>query len=260
MQLLFDYLTHTFRKNGGFLEEKKFYEIIKKKSTLLEDADTITLLLQVNGYPIEQKDNGFIFKPMFTNYKEQEYVIVDIETNGSNPGRSQVIEIGALKVKNGQIIDKLETFVSCTFLPDNIAELTGISIDDLIDAPSRKDALLMLKNFMTDAIFVAHNVAFDYTFLSASFKRFGLGCIGNIRLCTIELAKRTIKSPKYGLAGLCDTLNIDLTSHHRAYFDAECSWKIMQESLKNLPSSIKTTDDLIKFSQSSIKERKKLNS
>jgi len=50
---------------------------------------------------LKSKLNGYIFKPIFTNYIEQEYVIVDIETNGAKPGYAQVIEIGALKVKNG---------------------------------------------------------------------------------------------------------------------------------------------------------------
>jgi len=238
------------------LEYDKFYSIVKKYTTISEDGFIIGQLLQATGYPIEEKLNGYFFKPMHTSYKEQEYVVIDIETNGSKPGRSQVIEIGALKVKNGEIIDKLESFVSCAYLPKNISDLTGIKLDDLIDAPSRKVALSVLKEFMGDAVFVAHNVGFDYTFLSASFKRFGLGCIGNMRLCTIDLAKRTIKSDKYGLAGLSETLNINMQSHHRAYSDALASWQIMQESLKNLPPYVKRADDLIKFSLSSKKERK----
>jgi len=256
MQALFEPLTATFRKNRGFLDFQSFYAMAKKYTTLSEDGPTIALLVQASGYPIEERINGFYYKPMFTPYQEQEYVVVDIETNGSKPGTSQVIEIGAVKVKNGEIIDRLETFVSCAYLPHHITELTGIEPLDLVGAPSRKEALMMLRNFMGDAVFVAHNVGFDYTFLSASLKRFGLGCIGNVRLCTIELAKRTIKSQKYGLAGLCETLDIEMLSHHRAYSDAVCSWKIMQKSLEQLPEYVKTTDDLLQFAQSSKKERK----
>jgi DNA polymerase-3 subunit epsilon len=256
MQNIFEPLTNAFRKNNGFLEHEKLYSIIKRYTRLFEDEAIIAELLQASGYPIEEKINGYLYKPMHTPYNQQEYVIIDIETNGSKPGRSQVIEIGGVKVKNGKIIDRLETFVHCAYIPQNISELTGIDTKDLIDAPSRKEALIMLKNFMQDAIFVAHNVNFDYTFLSASFKRFGLGCIGNIRLCTIELAKRTIDSQKYGLAALCETLNIPMQSHHRAYSDALCSWQIMKYSLKNLPPYVKSADDLVLFSKSSKKERK----
>ncbi len=256
MQSLYEPLTYAFRKNGGFLNYERFYNLVKKHTQISEDGWTIAQLLQASGYPIEEKFDGYCFKPMQTSYKEQEYVIVDIETNGSKPGRSQVIEIGAIKLKNGKIIDRLETFVACAYLPQNIIELTGITPFDLIDAPSRKNALLMLKEFLGDAVFVAHNVGFDYTFLTASFKRFGLGSIGNVRLCTIDLSRRTIKSQKYGLAGLCETLNLNLGTHHRAYSDALASMKIMQESFKKLPNYVKTTDDLIRFSLSSKKERK----
>ncbi len=257
MQSLYEPLTLYFRKHGGFLNYDKFYTFVKKHTQISEDGFTIAQLLQASGYPIEEKFDGYCYKPMVTDYKKQEYAIIDIETNGSKPGRSQVIEIGGVKVINGKIVDRLETFVACAYLPQNIIDLTGITMLNLVDAPSRKEALLMLKEFLGDAVFVAHNVSFDYTFLTASFKRFGLGSIGNPRLCTIDLAKRTIKSQKYGLAGLCETLKLDLGTHHRAYSDALASMKIMQESFKNLPSYIKTTDDLIRFSTSTVKERKK---
>ncbi len=256
MQKIFEPLTAAFRKNKGFLDYERFFAITKKHCSLDEDPFIIAELLKASGYPIEEKLNGYFFKPMHTSYEAQEYVIVDIETNGSKPRYSQVIEIGAVKVKNKKIIDRLETFVSCAYLPDMIIDLTGIKPEDLAGAPSRKEALTMLREFLGDAVFVAHNVNFDYDFLNESFKRFGLGAMGNMKLCTIELAKRTISSPKYGLVGLCDTLNIDMQSHHRAYSDALCSWQIMQESFKHLPSYVKTTDDLLLFASSSKKERK----
>ena len=256
MQKLYEPLTAAFRRNKGFLDYDRFFKIVKRHTTLMEDCTTIALLLQASGYPIEEKLNGYFFKPMHTSYLEQEYVVIDIETNGSKPGRSQVIEIGGVKVKNGEIIDRLETPVHCAYIPQNIIDLTGIKPEDLVDAPSRKEALSMLRNFMGDAVFVAHNVMFDYTFLSASFERFGLGPIGNMKLCTIDLARRTIVSPKYGLATLCETLNIPMPSHHRAYADALCSWKIMKHALKKIPKYVKTSDDLIRFSTSSNKERK----
>jgi len=257
MQNLYEPLTKAFRKNRGFLDYERFYNIVKKHTQISEDGFIIAELLKASGYPIEEKLNGYFYKPMHTSYKEQEYAIIDIETNGAKPGRSQVIEIGGVKLKGGKIIDRLETFVACAYLPQNIIDLTGITPLDLADAPSRKEALMMLRNFLGDSVFVAHNVAFDYTFLTASFERFGLGTIGNPRLCTIDLAKRTIKSPKYGLEGLSQTLNIKMHSHHRAYSDALAASEILKESFKNLPKYVKTTDDLIRFSTSSKKERSK---
>ena len=66
-----------------------------------------------------------------------------------------------------------------------------------------------------------------FNFLNASFDRFGLGLIGNPQLCTIELAKRTFESERYGLAYLIDFLEIETATHHRAFSDAVCAAKVM---------------------------------
>ncbi len=257
MLKLFETLTQTFRKNSGEISYRSFEKISRKYASLIEDSETIFLLLQASGYPIEETISGYRLKSMFTPWQEQEYCIIDIETNGSKPGRSQVIEIGAIKMREGKVIDTLESFVSCAYLPEHIIKLTGIEPSDLKDAPSRQEALNTLRSFMGEAVFVAHNANFDYTFLNASFQRFGLGQIGNPTLCTIDLAHRTFKSERYGLAYLNETLNLGLLSHHRAYHDALATSKILLKSFENIPDYVKTTDELIKFSKSSKKDRSK---
>ena len=257
MQKVFNELTQAFRKHEGVLSEAQYKQIVSKHTTLLEDSDTIFILLQASGYPISQKDaNTYRLDTCFTSYKTQKYCVIDIETNGAKPGTSQVIEIGAVMVQNGKIIEHLETFVECAFLPEYISKITGIEPEDLIGAPSRKTALMQLKHFMKDAVFVAHNADFDYGFLDASFERFGLGNIGNPKLCTIDLAKRTFESERYGLAYLIETLQIETATHHRAYSDALCAAKVMEKSLETLPEYISTTDELLQFSKSSQKERR----
>jgi len=253
MQKVFDELTTAFRKHDGLLNEEQYKHIAIKYTTLLEDSDTIFILLQASGYPIEQEENGrYRLETYFTPYEEQRYCVIDIETNGSKPGTSQVIEIGAVMLQNGEVIDRFETFVECAYLPEYITKITGIEPTDLIGAPSRRAALTKLRHFMGDAIFVAHNANFDYGFLNASFDRFGLGGIGNPKLCTIDLARRTFESERYGLAYLIDFLEI----HHRAYSDAVCAAKVMEKSLETLPEYVVTTDDLLRFSVSSKKERR----
>jgi len=159
-------------------------------------------------------------------------------------------------LQNGEVIDRLETFVECAYLPEYITKITGIEPIDLIGAPSRRAALTKLRHFMGDAIFVAHNANFDYSFLNASFDRFGLGGIGNPKLCTIDLARRTFESERYGLAYLIDFLEIETATHHRAYSDAVCAAKVMEKSVATLPDYVKSTDDLLRFSISSKKERR----
>ena len=257
MQKVFDELTTAFRKHNGVLSEEQYKHIAIKHTTLLEDSDTIFILLQASGYPIEQKEEGrYRLETYFTPYEEQRYCVIDIETNGSKPGTSQVIEIGAVMLQNGEVIDRFETFVECAFLPEYITKITGIEPTDLIGAPTRKSALTKLRHFMGDAIFVAHNANFDYGFLNASFDRFGLGGIGNPKLCTIELARRTFESERYGLAYLIDFLEIETATHHRAFSDAVCAAKVMKKSVTTLPEYVVTTDDLLRFSVSSKKERR----
>ena len=256
MQKVFDELTTAFRKHDGVLNEEQYKHIAIKHTTLLEDSDTIFILLQASGYPIEQRDEGgYRLETFFTPYREQKYCVIDIETNGSKPGTSQVIEIGAIMVQDGKVIDRYETFVECAYLPEYITKITGIELEDLIAAPTRREALIGLRH----AIFVAHNANFDYSFLNASFERFGLGGIGNPKLCTIDLAKRTFESERYGLAYLIDCLEIETATHHRAFSDAVCANKVMEKSLETIPEYVRSADDLLRFSVSSKKERRLKN-
>ncbi|MBT8348419.1 MAG: 3'-5' exonuclease, partial [Sulfurovum sp.] len=255
MQKVFEELTTAFRKNDGVLHEEQYRDIVTKHTTLLEDAETIFILLQASGYPISQAhEEHYRLETYFTSHEKQRYCVIDIETNGSKPGTSQVIEIGAVMLQNGEVIDRFESFVECAYLPEYITKITGIEPTDLIRAPTRKEALTALRHFMGDAIFVAHNANFDYSFLNASFDRFGLGAIGNPKLCTIDLARRTFESERYGLAYLIDFLEIETATHHRAFSDAVCAAKVMEKSLKTLPEYVKSADELLRFSISSKKE------
>ena len=259
MQKVFNELTQAFRKHHGVLTQVQYEQIATKHSTLLEDPNTIFILLQAAGYPIVSEGGGYKLETYFTPYKEQKYCVIDIETNGSKPGTSQIIEIGAVMLQNGEVIGTYETFVECAFLPEYITKITGIEPEDLIGAPSRKEALIGLRHFMQNAVFVAHNADFDYSFLNASFERFGLGNIGNPKLCTIDLARRTFESERYGLAYLIDFLCIETATHHRAYSDAVCAAKVMEKSVQTLPSYVKSADELLRFSVSSKKERRLKN-
>ena len=259
MQKVYEELTTAFRRNSGKLSKKSYDRIVSKHTTLFEDSDTIFLLLQASGYPISECKYGYILETYKTLYKEQKFCVIDIETNGSKPDSAQVIEIGAVMVKNGKIIDKFESFVFCSFIPEYITKITGIEPKDLIDAPSISEVLTKLRIFMGESIFVAHNANFDYGFLNYSFDHFGLGTIGNPKLCSIDLAKRTIESQKYGLAYLNESLELGVETHHRAYSDALTTAKLLSILFDNLPSYVKTTDELLRFSISSKRERTKIN-
>jgi DNA polymerase-3 subunit epsilon len=255
MRKVYEELTAAFRRNEGYLSAPSYRRIIKKHTTLFEDAETLFFLLQAAGYPIVEDADRYRLESFFTPYSEQKYCVIDIETNGSKPDTAQVIEVGAVMVQNGKIVDRFESFVECAFLPEYITKITGIVPEDLVDAPSRLEVLTQLRTFMEDAVFVAHNANFDHGFLNHSFDRFGLGSIGNQKLCSIDLARRTIKSERYGLAYLNESLELGNHTHHRAFSDALTTAKLLEHTFRNLPSHVRTTDELLRFSLSSRKER-----
>jgi len=255
MQKVYEALTLAFRRNEGYLSKPAYERIVKKHTTIFDDIDTLFLLLQASGYPIIEEEERYSLTTFFTPYSEQRYCVIDIETNGSKPETSQVIEIGAVMICNGEIVDRFESFVECTFLPEYITKITGITLTDLIGASTQLKVLQELRTFIEDAIFVAHNVNFDYGFLNYSFEHFGLGTIGNQKLCSIDLSRRTIKSERYGLAYLSESLELGDHNHHRAFSDALATAKLLEIAFEGLPEYVKTADDLLTFSSSSRKER-----
>jgi DNA polymerase-3 subunit epsilon len=95
---------------------------------------------------------------------------------------------------------------------------------------------------------VAHDIQFDYNFISQSMKKYDLGELLNRKLCTINLSKKLIKIERYGLKYLKEHLEIEQGSHHRAFSDAYCTTMILLECLKIAPKEIDTAEKLISFS------------
>ena len=96
----------------------------------------------------------------------------DIETTGLHNDKNNITEIGAVKVVNGQIVDKWSTFVNpCQPIPENIVELTGITDSMVADAPKIEEILGEFFEFCKDCILVAHNAAFDIGFIKKAAER-----------------------------------------------------------------------------------------
>jgi len=258
MRPLIDNIVTAMKKSGGKMELERFRQLIlKTRDSLFEDVDTLMELVIASGVPIDIEGEEVVLKTSFRPWREEVFCIVDIETNGSQPERAQIIEIGALKWKNGEVIDRFESFAACSYLPYQISEITGINPEDLEGAPPLAKMLPKFEAFLGDALFVAHNVSFDYNFISHSFERFGLGVLGNRRLCTIELARRTIEAERYGLGHLNIALDINTLVHHRAYADAVTAAKVLEIGLKNVPDSVNTTEALIDFTKLPVKKAKR---
>lgn len=233
---------------------EKFLELLEDANDTFFDSPELEFeLLISNGLPLEFDGDDVFLKTTKTKLEDEVFCIVDIETNGSSVQKGfQIIELGAVKYQNGQIIDKFDTLVYAKDIVPYIQEVTNITPDMLEDAPVIESVLKEFKIFLEDSVFVAHDIKFDYGFISDSFEKYDLGKLQNRKLCTIDLARRTIEAEKYGLKSLKEVLNIEVEYHHRAYYDALTTTHIFKESLSKLnKNKVLTTEDLIKFSKSS---------
>ena len=246
-----DKLISKLLKNPLPIDE--FINTLNSSDRFYNNIDLEKELLINNGLPLYFSKNKVYLKTTITNLANQVFCILDIETTAPTPNQGQLLEIGAIKLKNNTIIETYQALVNCNHIPPKIEEITGIKVDDTLQADSLKTVLEEIKIFIEDDIIVAHNIDFDYNFLSKSFELYDLGKLYNRKICSIKLAQKTIQAEKYGLKYLTEKLNIPIENHHRAYDDALCTTKIFLHCLQNIPSNIKTSEDLIYFSQNSIK-------
>ena len=159
---------------------------------------------------------------------EQDYVVVDIETTGSWSSGDRITEIGAVKVRNHQIVEEWHSLINPQRpIPAKIVELTGITNQMVQDAPLFHDIADSFIAFMGDGIFVAHNVNFDYGFLSYEYERLERR-FRFPKLCTcVGMRRRYPGHKSYGLGKLCATYGIALDDHHRALCDARAAARLL---------------------------------
>lgn len=158
----------------------------------------------------------------------QAYVVVDVETTGGRGENHRVTEIGAVKVRDKQIVDRFQTLLNPQrSIPPNITRLTGISPAMVAQAPCFADIADEFHAFMDGAIFVAHNVDFDYRFIAAEFGRVGKP-FRMPKLCTCSSMRRLYPGQRsYSLDSLCRAYGIPLQQHHRAMCDAEAATELL---------------------------------
>lgn len=229
------------------ISRDRFYKALNK----FGEPDLLIELLRAQGLPLYEHQGKFIYKTAIQPLSHGKFCIMDIETNGSKPTRGDtIIELGAVMYQDGHIIDTFESFVQCDKIPPTIQELTGISLHDTKNAPSLKEVMYKFKTFLADAVFVAHDVRFDYKFTSAMMERVGLEPLANRKLCTFELAQRTLQSERYGLKFLNHTMHLHKEAdHHRALSDAITALELMKKCIKKLPKKVINVEDLIRFSK-----------
>jgi DNA polymerase III subunit epsilon len=164
-------------------------------------------------------------------------VFVDVETTGMSYSRGRIIEVAAVRVENGLITGSFNSLVDPqTELPMFITGLTGITRGDLVSAPSFYDIAEQLHDLLQGAVFVAHNVRFDYGFLKHEFKRAGKKFSPKL-LCTVRLSRALYPQVRgHKLQDLIERCDIEVTSRHRAYDDAQALWQFIQHVQRRFPA------------------------
>ena len=156
---------------------------------------------------------------MISSNKEKnlvdDYVVFDLETTGFDPKTSKIIEIGALKYKNNELIEEVSVLINpkCQ-IPDVITAITGIDDDLVRDAISIEEALPKFITFIEDLPLVAHNSSFDLSFIEENINNLNLPMITNKNIDTVYLARKYIKGVfNHKLETLKNYFHLTYSSH-----------------------------------------------
>ena len=160
---------------------------------------------------------------------EETFIALDLETTGLNPDREQIIQIGAVKFRNDQVLDRFDTFVNPgRAIPDFIQRLTGIRPDQVSRAPSFSSVSHGLEQFLEDHPIVGHNIPFDLRFLETH----GLPLV-NSRYDTWDLASFLLpRSTEYSLGSLARQFGLEHQRAHQAIDDADATRQLFVTLLR----------------------------
>ncbi len=153
--------------------------------------------------------------------KQRPLVFLDLETTGGSPRSSRVLEVGALRVEDGVIVQRYSQLVQPEeSIPSFITGLTGIAERDVVDAPTFAMIATELRELLTGAIFVAHNVSFDYGFLQMEYRRLGQSFSAD-RFCTARLSRALFpEHRRHNLDSIIERHGFVVADRHRAFDDA----------------------------------------
>ena len=194
------------------------------------------IIYGIEAYVVDD-EAPLIKNPKDIYIEEEEFVIFDIETTGFSSTNDKIIEIGAVKMKRGLVIDKFSEFINPEIkIPMKIVELTGISDKMVSNAETIEKVLPRFLEFIKNTTVVAHNAKFDVGFITKKCEQLNLSLESNFSFIdTLEWAKILVKDIKrYSLDALTKKFNIVLENHHRAIDDAQATAEVFKVLLKYL--------------------------
>ena len=226
----------------------------------LDHGDDFKVIYGVEGYLVDD------LKEIVTGDKGQRldgtFVVFDIETTGFSPVANRIIEIGAVKVDKGQVVDRFSVFVNPEVpIPFEIEKLTGINDSMVMEAETIETMLPQFLDFVGDAVLVAHNANFDVSFIKENAKRQQLP-VDFTYVDTVGIARMLLTGQaKYTLDAVAKTLKISLENHHRAVDDAECTAEIFMKFIEMLAKEeVYTLAEMNEMGKSSVDAVRKLHS
>ncbi len=157
-----------------------------------------------------------------TSIDEIEFVAFDFETTGLNPNIAQIIEMGAIRFTTSGEVGRFQQLVHPTVgMSSEIIKIHSITPDMLTDAPPISDVLPDFLKFISSSVLIAHNIAFDLSFLNVAVQRAELAMIDNITIDTVALARRVMPNARsYKLDQLAESIGVNMPVSHRALEDA----------------------------------------
>ena len=206
--------------------------------------DGFKLIFGCEGYFVDDLKN-LVINPKGQDMNT-EYIVFDIETTGLSQKKNKIIEIGAVKVKDGEEIDRFSEFINPEEpIPYSIEQLTSITDEMVMHAPTVDVILPKFLEFCGDDIVVAHNAAFDTGFIKKNAKDLGMK-FDNTIMDTMTLSHVLLPElGKFTLDRVCKALNVKNEHHHRAVDDANATAKIFVKLYEMLVErGVKTVEDV----------------
>lgn len=150
----------------------------------------------------------------------KDFVAIDLETTGLSPYDNKIIELGAVRYRDGKPVDQYNTLINPgVHIPERITEITGIDDDMVSKAPYIDDELDRIMEFIGNDVILGHNVIFDYTFIAGALAGHSIEYSAEA-IDTLKFAKKVLSANESkNLEHLCEMFDI-VTIHHRAYEDA----------------------------------------
>ena len=207
--------------NKGKPKEEHFKVIYGTELTLVDDNVSI----------VKRSNNATLLA--------EEYVVFDLETTGFNAaGGDSIIEIGAVKLKDGEIIDKFDKLIKPPKpITERITSVTSITNEMVADCPNEEIAVKEFLKWAGDDVMVAHNAKFDTSFIEMCYKKYNLGEYKNTVIDTLALSRiLDQEASRHGLSAITKRYGVefDEESHHRGDYDALATALVFHKMMKKL--------------------------